>query len=169
MSLNHIQLNPNMLAGLYTDKLVEGNRMPSASVQHHQPDTQEPKFLGSNRKNIVVVINNGSAAFLPDDELAFLSSILAACKLSLADIAIVNLANTSSAALESLIHARARTVLLFGIGPLSIGLPINFPEYQLQAFDQRTYLHAPPLSLLQSDKSQKLKLWNSLKNLFGIA
>jgi hypothetical protein len=106
---------------------------------------------------------------LSDEELPFLTNILSACKLSLADVAIVNIHSLEEKEIEKTIEPlEPKTVLLFGITPLTIDLPINFPQFQLQQFNKRTYLYSPGLQELANDKTLKLQLWNCLKNLFGL-
>jgi hypothetical protein len=161
MSLNNIQLQPQLLADLYKNSLLESG---ATSV----PDLGTVKYLGKNQKNILVIVHQPSVPFLPDEELAFLTNILSACKLSLADIAILNSNGLPVESLENAIETEAKTVILFGIDPLSIGLPINFPFFQLQQFNKRMYLYSPSLEEIEKDKSLKMKLWNALKNLFGI-
>jgi hypothetical protein len=125
--------------------------------------------LGKNAKNIVLLVSNDTVPFLQDDELSFLTNILSACKLSLVDVAIVNIHSVKKDEVETLIEPLApKHVLLFGIAPLSIDLPINFPQFQLQPFNKRTYLYSPDLKSLEANKDLKLKLWNSLKSLFGL-
>jgi len=161
MSLNKIQLQAQMVASLYRNTLSDSG---PAIV----PDPQVVKYLGENRKNIFLIVRHPSAPFLPDEELSFLTSILNACRLSLSDVAIINHSRVDLEELQSAIDRDARNVILFGIDPLSIGLPINFPQFQLQQFDSRTYLYSPTLSELAFDKALKSKLWNALKTLFGI-
>jgi hypothetical protein len=167
MSLNQIQLKPQMLAGLYNNKLLQTN----ASTQIEAttvPENEPPRYLGKNQKKIIVIVSHPNLPFLPDSELALLSSILAACKLSIADIAIVNNTRMETNAIQKLILQEGQQVLLFGIPPLAIDLPINFPQFQLQQFDKRTYLYSPSLAELEKNKTAKLNLWNCLKTLFGI-
>jgi hypothetical protein len=151
MSLNQIQLNNQLLTGLYSSVLIETN----ATIMPIQTDV---KYLGKNEKCILVLINN---------ELNFLTSILSACKLSLADVAIVNVhsLNNSETVIDNI---ECKNVLLFGVEPLSMGLPIHFPHFQLQQFNKRTYLSAPPLSQIENNKEVKLNLWNNLKKMFSI-
>jgi DNA polymerase III psi subunit len=149
------------VADLYKTSLVEtGTPIISESKQ--------VKYLGNNQKSILVIVSHQNIPFLPDAELSFLTNILAACKLSIADIAIINNNGVDQADLQTIINSEGRNVLLFGVEPLAIGLPINFPPFQLQQFNKRTYLHAPELSQIENDKGLKTKLWNSLKALFGI-
>ena len=162
MSLNNMTLPPSLLAELYTNTLIEGN--VSA-----QPEPENIPFLGKNEKRITMIVAHEKLPFLPDKELNFLTSILTACKLSLADIAIVNQNSNSQGNMqEALEKLEARQVILFGVPPLTIGLPMNFPPFQIQNFDRRTYLFSPPLDELESNKETKQKLWSCLKNLFGL-
>lgn len=151
-----------MLADLYRNFLVETESKNSA------PEPKQLKYLGNNQKNIIVVVSHESVPFLPDKELSFLSNVLAACKLGIADIGILNAFDREEAQLQNVINEQANKVLLFGMEPLAIGLPINFPAFQLQPFNNRTYLHAPSLSQIENDKGLKGRLWTSLKAMFGI-
>jgi hypothetical protein len=163
MSLNQIQLTDQLLTSLYPDVLVE------SAITSSVPDYQPLKYLGKNAKNIVLLVNHAAVPFLPDEELNFLTNILSACKLSLADVAIVNIYSFKENEVEQRIQPlEPKNVLLFGITPLSVDLPINFPQFQLQQFNKRTYLHSPGLQELANDKTLKLQLWNCLKNLFGL-
>ena len=161
MSLNNIQLKSSLLADLYKDTLIETS---TTSVS----ETTQLKYLGNNHKNILVIVSHPTVPFLPDEELSFLTNVLAACKLSMADIGIINNHGAEQSDLQNLIHSEAKQVLLFGVEPLVIGLPINFPSFQLQPFNNRTYLYAPALSQIEDDKTLKARLWSALKVLFGI-
>jgi hypothetical protein len=196
MSLNTIKLDAQLLADLYPEQLIDtgtttvpensaksevrsakgktGNKSLGLPETTAKPEVQRanekapPKYLGNNGKKILVFVSHASVPFLPDDELNFLTSILAACKLSLADIGIANFQKMELEEIDSLIQSEGKEVLLFGPGPSDIGLPINFPQFQLQPFNKRTYLYAPTLNELENDKEQKKQLWNSLKKLFGL-
>lgn len=150
-----------MLAHLYKDVLIE---MSATSA----PEKKQLKYLGNNQKNILVIVSHQPVPFLPDEELVFLTNILSACKLGIADIGIVNNYGVDQTDLQNIIHSEAKNVLLFGVEPFAIGLPVNFPAFQLQAFNNRIYLHAPALSQIENDKGLKASLWTSLKALFEI-
>ena len=165
MSLNNIQLNSNLLADLYSDSLVETT---TKATPINTPAKRQLKYLGNNQKQVLVVVSYESVPFLPDQELSFLTNVLAACKMSIADIGIINSSGLDESELLNIIDLEAMNILLFGVEPFQIGLPINFPDFQLQAFNNRTYLKAPTLSEIESDKGLKGSLWNSLKALFKI-
>ena len=161
MSLNNLSLTPQLIAELFSDSLIENFR-PSTIEQ-------TVKFLGKNEKNILILVSEEEVAFLADNELNFLSTVLGACKLSVADIAIVNLYHVGSLNYRDFIkQLNAKKVLLFDVEAQTIDLPFNFPHFQIQQFDQCTYLSAPALKNIETDKALKTQLWNCLKKLFGL-
>ncbi len=191
MDLDHISLNAEMLAGLYGNVLVDLNAPASAAVvKAPEPvatpavepvrvkpapaaaaSHSEPAFrsLGEHLKQVLVVVDHADAVHLPDAELSFLTGILGACKLSLADVAIVNRQQGGGLSQQAIgQHLKSRVTLLFGIEPDAFGLPMSFPAFQIQPFNQVTYLYAPSLSEIEKDKVLKSKLWVSLRRLFNI-
>jgi hypothetical protein len=187
MDINHIQLNPAALAGLYKNHLVETGdaspapakttgsaEIPAAPVillakETSSTNTAPVKFLGSNERKVLLLVNHPDVVFLPDEELKFLTGILAACKLSLADVALVNLGmNPGTGYKELLSQFGSNKVLLFGSEPASISLPLAFPAFQLQAFNGTTYHWCPDLHQMENDRALKTQLWTNLKKLFTI-
>jgi hypothetical protein len=130
------------------------------------------KFLGNNRKQIAIIVHSPGTAFLPDNQLSFLTKMLEACRMNIGDIAIVNAATTPILIAQLRQQLNPNTVLLFGLEPVTIKLPINFPLFRLQPYDACTYLSAPALSLLvensEESKLLKSKLWICLKTLFNV-
>lgn len=124
--------------------------------------------LGGNRKGVLILVKNDTVPFLPDADLEFLSAILGACRLSIADVAIVNLHHYPQPYTALLEQFTARQVLLMGVTPQEVDLPFHFPHFQLQPFDSRTYLSAYPLRQMAQDRSLKMQLWSCLKQLFGV-
>ena len=166
MSLNDIQLPPIALQELFKYSLTDLKNEQSAEakiVKNALP------VLGNNQKQVVIIVDSNDAIYLPDEQLNFLLGILSACGLTMNDVAILNI-NTNKELNYKTVEAELRPekLLLFGIKPAHIGLPLDFPNYQVQQFNHQTYLTAPMLSLLQDDKAEKMKLWNCLKNIFGI-
>ena len=175
MDLNHIELPSSLVAELYHSVLIESDRTSvSTNKIKEKPvvirsEAPEIKFLGENKKQILVVANYTDAVHLTDEDLSLLIAMLTACKLTLADVAIVNLNNiTGKDGKELVKQFTSRVVFLFGVDPVSFGLPMSFPEFQLQAFSGATYLFAPPLNEYNDNPALKRKLWESLKRLFVI-
>ena len=127
------------------------------------------KYLGNNKRSILVVVSYAGSAYLPDEELNFLTKMLTACKLSLDDVAIVNSAHyPDRQAREYQQFFRSSIVFLFGPDPVSFGLPVSFPHYQVQAVAGTTYLFTPPLEERHRDDLLKSKLWVCLKRIFSL-
>lgn len=179
MDLNHIKLPAAVINELYKTALVEpalNTGVKEAAISVEKPvitwnDAIAPewKSLGSNEKNILIVVSNSDAVYLPDNDLNFLTGVLGACKLSLADVAVVNRFHYPEAGYKELIaYFKSRVILLLGVEPAAMGLPINFPHYQLQAFNITTFLFTPSLEAMEKDRLEKSKLWVSLKRLFNV-
>ena len=166
MSLANLQLPPIVLQQLFKQSLVG---LKNVEVKSFQTKSTKLSHLGNNGKQILVVVTSEEALYLPDEQLNFLVGILSACGLTMEDVAILNIMKNDSVnylLLNS--ELNCTTILLFGVTADKIDLPLNFPTYQVQKFNNQVYLVAPPLVALQKDKAEKSKLWNCLKQIFSI-
>lgn len=181
MGLNDLRLSPAVLSRLYPTSLINtGNtdiiqsvaptkELIKANLETEQPTGQTWKFLGNNHQKILIVVNYSNAVHLPDEELSFLTNMLAACKLSLGDVAIVNRNNYKDILYKELLtHFQSRIVFLFGVEPAGFGLPVSFPYFQVQSLANITFLYTPALEERHTDTLLKSKLWVSLRSIFGI-
>jgi hypothetical protein len=160
MSLNNISLPASLVSDLYSSVLVE-----DIAAKKSIPW----KYLGRNKKNILLLVNYSDVPYIPDKQLEFLTGILSACKLTLEDVALVNLHHhAGSSFTECANQIPCKTVLLFGTEPTSFGLPISFPPFQVQPFADYTFLYIPALEEIETDKLLKSKLWVCLKRIFQI-
>jgi|JI6StandDraft_1071083.scaffolds.fasta_scaffold27221_2 hypothetical protein len=166
MSLDNFQLPPFLIQELYKDSLVD---LDSNQIKTDSLKPVNIPFLGKNERNILVLVDEKDVIYLPDEDLAFLTGVLTACKLTLSDVAIVNVATANEARYQQLLQQfRPGSILCFGINLAKLDFPLMFPEYQLQQYNNQSYLAAPTLSKLSSDKNEKMQLWNCLKKLFSI-
>jgi DNA polymerase III psi subunit len=164
MSLNNIQLSPLLIEKLYSKSLVDLN-----AVKVPAPKNANKGFncLGNNEKNILIVIDEPEAVYLQDTDLNLLVGILTACKLSLADIALLNFDKNKHAAYDSLNkELNPSTIILFGIEPTLLDFPLNFPHFQLQPYNGQHYLAAPALKNIGADIALKKQLWLALQKHF---
>lgn len=133
-------------------------------------DTTPYKILGNNKKQITVVVNYPQDVFVPESDLQFLTKMLDACKLNMADVAIINHATAAVTIEKVKVQLQPKFLILFGVEPDEIHLPINFPSYKEQPYAGTTYLFTPALSQLNQDtdvaKGLKKKLWECLKRMF---
>ncbi len=149
--LNNITLNSVLLTELYQRSLVE----TGSAAPDKQPNTGI-KYLGNNESGVLVLVHNPAHTFLAEDELAFLSKILGACKLNIGDVAIINTVHYTD------IQLIADTLS---------------PAYII-AFEPATYpgttpcVQSSPLSNLTAEtpEARELKsaLWNNLKAMFNL-
>lgn len=154
---------------LISDVAVEPVAAPTPSTSDLSPSASSWQALGHNQKDISIVVNYAGITHLPDTELQFLTNILSACKLSLADVAIVNYhAHAGTPVRQFLEHFHSKTVLLFGVTPDQFGLSARFPEFQVQQLAGVTYLSSPALEICSADQDLKKQLWTSLKRIFSI-
>jgi hypothetical protein len=195
MSFEKIPLPPFMLADLYRDNLVliENELKTSKStgktktekaagpespvntkdtVQNLAGTGKPLSWLGNNNRNISIVVNDAQAIHLQDELVNILSAILSACKLNLADVAIVN--TSTQPVTDTLIRQELspRVVLLFGVETTAVDLPFSIPMYKTQAFNNCTYLQVASLEKMSGTsneaKLEKSRLWVCLKTIFGI-
>ena len=143
----------------------------TTSVGSTGKSTRSPawNYLGDYKKSILIIVRYDNSPHLPDQQLDFLSAVLTACKLSVGDVAVINIANAPSATYKALQERfKSRFTVLFGLTPQQLEMPLSFPEFQVQAFNNCTYLHAPALEALEADKVLKSKLWVCLRKMFGV-
>jgi hypothetical protein len=166
MSLDNIQLPPLAIEGLFKKTLIE---LKDKTISKPAKIVSAFNLLGKNKKGVIILVNNADAAFLPEEELNFLIGILSACKLTMEDAGILNIAKCPDLSYHSFEkEITGDKIFLFGVSPEAIKLPLSFPHYQIQAYNSATYLSAPTLALLMQQKEEKLKLWNCLKQIFSI-
>jgi len=196
MSLSNIKLPGFVIADLYRTSLIQPTAadgfvplqevqevaepepvrvapQPEPVVEKTPPkpvDTTPYKMLGNNKKQITVVVNCPQDVFLAEGDLQFLTKMLDACKLNMADVAIINHATAAVNIEKVKAQLQPKFLLLFGVEPDEIHLPINFPSFKEQPYAGTTYLFTPALSQLNGDtdvaKGLKKKLWECLKRMF---
>ncbi len=163
MSFDQLQLDPYLLAKIYTQPIIPGKSVP---VAKEQKPLLKVKFLGENQKNIALFIQNENGAYLNDELFNLLTNILNACKLGMQDVALVNIAQAQGSSLANWQEAvNMRQCVFFGIQPDSLGLE-PLPAYQIHTAGGVQLLFSDPLESIAADKVLKGRLWNGLKQLF---
>ncbi len=144
--------------------VLESNQITNKSLEK-----QGLHSLGKNNKKILILVSHENAVHLPDEELNFLMGILTACKLTMADIALLNTFNDPGINYQSLQKAfKPATLICFGIDLSTLSFPLEFPHYQLQKYNKQVFLSAPSLKKLSEDVTEKKQLWACLKTLFTL-
>jgi len=149
----------SVLAGLYKNVLV--------SAKKEKENISDASASLMQEKKIPVVVKTNESGLLPQQK-NFLSSIMTACKIRENEYVPITVDGKESIDYLTLkAQYESRFVLLFGVEPSSIQLPIEFPFFQVQSFQGCQYLYAPALDLIEQDKSLKMQLWQSLQKMFS--
>lgn len=165
MNLDKIQLSASLTEAWYEENLVEtGNQTPRPIT----PSLSAP-MLGNFERKILILVQEAEHAFLPDEDLNLLTGILTACKMSLADVGIVNLAVTQLESIEPLRHNFAPAAWwLFGIDTPAYGLPLMNDPGRSYSHQNDPIFWAPSLQQLTIDPTAKRALWSQLKTHYSI-
>jgi len=172
MSLNSIKFEPTDIASLYKNSLVQINAkqqvLPQTNI-NDEPVDSVWKYLGENKKKTLVIVRNANAVHISDKQLSFLTKLLAACNLNLADVAVLNFHDHNSTEFNEILdYFKPKIVLLFDVEPGEFGLPMIFPQFQVQGYKDTLFVSSPSLEVIEPDKSLKGKLWVCLKKIFNL-
>jgi hypothetical protein len=197
MRENKTILPPSVLVSLYKDSLVlPENKINESNIQAQLASlaadqeafannkVKEPKaeveaelnlplkYLGDHSKEIVVVVNDPASVYLNEPDFILLTSILNACRLTIADIALINLGNQNATLHQILNKLPSKLVIAFEVDSkaLKIKLPTNF--YKLTPLGESNLLFSKSLASMQgmdaNAKQEKAKLWAVLKQIFQL-
>ena len=168
MSLDNIPLPAFIIQGLFHRTLVDLNH-DEKSFDYAQDEKGDLNFFGGNKQNIILLVNHQDVGFISDSQLTFLSGILNACKLTLEDIGLLNIASYPAISYKLISETfHPRIIMMFGISSEEIQLPFVMPEYQRQSYNSQIYLSIPNLQSLEENKELKRKLWMVLQQIFSL-
>lgn len=130
------------------------------------------KFLGDHLKKITIVVQDPEAVHLNEADLGLLSSILNACKLTLADIALINIAKQPCSLQDILETLPSVLVIAFEVNSSQLKIKLPATLYQPMVLGETHLLFSSSLGSMQptepNAKIEKSKLWNVLKILFKL-
>jgi len=172
MSFQNEKLSPFVIAEMFKNSLVLDSLKEKVSAKKGISDADVYHFLGNNAKNICLVFDHPNVPFVPDQHLPFLTRILASCNLNLGDVAIIN----HSVEMINIHSLRQQLnpskILLFGIAPATLMVPIDSEQFNEQKVDGCSFLFAPTLEALDQEnevgKILKRKFWECLKKMFTV-
>jgi hypothetical protein len=144
----------------------------NAATAAEEPLTAPIKFLGEHRKKILVLVQDVDAVHLNERAFDLLTSILNACKLTIADIALINLANKNFSLHQILTQVPSELVLVFDILPTQLKIKLPTKLYTPILLGETQLLFSNNLSQMQgidqASKIEKTKLWTALKLIFKL-
>ena len=115
MSLDNINLPPLVLQQLFTHTLIEAKNNPTVDSK----STEKPFLtLGNNHKKVLILVESEETLYLPDNQLNFLLGILAACNLTMEDVAILNIKKNPSVNYQLITTELQSEKVFFRLGKL---------------------------------------------------
>ena len=172
MNLQELKLPAALITDLYANVLVDPGPMDTRPRDNKKQGEKHLSLLGGNARRITIVVADSSHAFMADEELSWLQKMLQACKLTLGDVAIVNILAQKITISTIKKELSPLKMLLLGVNPGDLELAFNFPPFKLQEHDKCTYLFAPSAKELNQETKEakvlKSKLWVSLQQLFEV-
>jgi hypothetical protein len=181
------KLPNSVLVNLYKESLVLGAALENVDkkapetlpLEERNEDaeagdtlTAPIKFLGEHQKKILVLVQDLDAVHLNERAFDLLTSILNACKLTIADIALINLANKNFSLHQILTQVPSEFVLVFDILPTQLKIKLPTKLYTPILLGATQLLFSNNLSQMQgidqASKIEKTKLWTALKLIFKL-
>jgi hypothetical protein len=166
----NIPLIPNESSDTKENAFIQPKNKDSKNSSNSvQTSAQAIMFSGKNLKHIIVLIYETEHSDLPPHLLQLLQDILLACKLSMNDIALINLAFQPLSFLEIEKQLQPQYCIYFGNVPKN-ALPFAIQLYNIKTFHSCTFFQASSLSNMYENtkeaKLEKSKLWICLKQIF---
>lgn len=175
MSFDQLILPSSAIVSLYGHSLVESEKTGPLSKEVASTAAEGPTrilFTGGNARRVCLVMTGSADDRTFDMQWQFLMRMMAACKMELKDIAVIDAKQQTIDIRELKEQLIPAQLILFGISPLEIGLPVNFPQYKSQSYDDTIYLSVSALDALTQENEEgkllKSKLWLCLRQLFGV-
>jgi hypothetical protein len=178
MGINDLQLSPELIAALYPEILVaSGDPVPASGPGKPGEPLKSKKsdytFLGGNRRSLCILVLCPDEEFMPEEQFVFLQKIMAACKYSLDDIAIIN-THRQPMDVESLKNQFSpHVIFLWGNPPPDIpGFPKTLTDMSVTTWENMIVLPVAQTDLMSGDSPEgpalKRVLWTSLKKIFNL-
>jgi hypothetical protein len=177
MGINDLTLTPALVAALYPETLIVTKEL-SGDLDLGLPGlTRDPgktdyPFLGKNLQSFCFIVSYPDNEFIPETQLAFLQRILAACKYSLNDIAIVN-TGRSPVEIDKLVSQfDPRIIFLWGTGLNVAGINQELPDMVITTWQNISLVPVEKTEMMLGDTPHgtvlKRDLWICLKKLFNL-
>jgi len=186
MNLEKTILPPALLVSLYKDSLVltEKEIKPEKITENKLPGKEQEtitesnemaspiKYLGDHHKKILVVVNDPASVYLNESDFILLTSILNACRLTISDIALINIGNQKASLHEMLTKLPSLLVIAFDIDAKALKIKLPSTLYKVTPLGETNLLFSAALSTMQGGsvdaKKEKGKLWTVLKQIFQL-
>ncbi len=173
------------LVNLYQEHLVvidDSHNTTKAIVEVKTPTTSDPiqqeawvgpiKSLGEHHKKITVIVHDPNSVHLNEMDFILLTSILNACRLTIADVALINLGK-QPVGLHQILQEYPSTLLIsFAVDATQLKVKLPNTLYKVNSLGETHILFSNALSTMQGTgieaKQEKAKLWTVLKKIFEL-
>jgi hypothetical protein len=130
------------------------------------------KHLGDHNKKILVIVNDPNSVYLNEADFILLTSILNACKLTIADIALVNIGNQETSLHQILETLPSLIIMCFDVASTDLKIKLPNTLYKVTELGESNLSFSKALSSMQGTsaeaKQEKGTLWILLKKLFAL-
>lgn len=123
--------------------------------------------FGKNLKQLLVLVEDAAHPVMERADGLLLKDILKAVGFSFDDVAIVNIAHCKQEAdWQTINEIPFSRFFSFGVSTPKVPVTTTLAPYELEVSGDRKFLLTDKLSVLRSDRSRKIALWNLLKQIF---
>jgi hypothetical protein len=185
MSTDKTILSSSVLVDLYKDSLVvvedislENKATVEQTIETKKEKVKEVKWegpiksLGEHNKKITVIVNDPNSVHLNEMDFILLTSILNACRLTIADIALINIGKQPVGLHQILQELPSTLVLSFAVDATQLKVKLPSTLYKVTQLGETHILCSNALSTMQGTgveaKQEKAKLWTVLKKIFEL-
>ena len=185
MSTDKTILSSSVLVDLYKDSLVVVEDIPlenkatvEQTIETKKEEIKEVKWegpiksLGEHNKKITVIVNDPNSVHLNEMDFILLTSILNACRLTIADIALINIGKQPAGLHQILQELPSTLVLSFAVDATQLKVKLPSTLYKVTQLGETHILFSNALSTMQGTgveaKQEKAKLWTVLKKIFEL-
>jgi len=125
----------------------------------------EFKFLGSNKRNVLILVNDSENEVSDEKGRELLRKIVKSVNLTAADFALLNYAAYPDVKFEEFrSYFSPALVFAFGVGPAQLALPEQ-PSNTIVEEGEVRLIFSSELKMLDQDGTAKKTLWGSLQKL----
>jgi len=154
---------PDSVAQLPTDVAQLPNDVAPTNLP--ELNTVDFKFLGKNKRNILILVNDEHNEVSNEAGRELLRKIVKSINLTAEDFALLNYARYTGTNFEQLkAYFNSDIVFSFGVPPAALGLA-DYPENTIVSQGAVRLVFSAELPHLNEDANAKKILWSSLKNL----
>jgi hypothetical protein len=143
MSTDKTILSTSVLVDLYKDNLVV---IEAIKVEKWEGPI---KSLGEHNKKITVIVNDPNSVHLNENDFILLTSILNACRLTIADIALINIGKQPVGLHQILQELPSTLVLSFAVDPTQLKVKLPSTVYKVTQLGETHILFSNALSTMQ--------------------